>query len=123
MTFPVSDLPDDELVERFEDLLWRVGVKIGERHNDGGFSSQIRSEIGHLKWMTLVGVYTQKFVGTVTMHASVDCFDDTGVVFKRATINGKLKETPVYIYPVMRRYLPLLEQQVALELLSEIAEA
>ena len=117
-----SDLSDEDLVKRFDDLLWKVGDKIGVRHNDGGFEAQICSELGNLQWMTLVGCYMGKFPFTgVAVYASVDCFDGTGVVYKRATLNGKPKEEPVHSYSMMRRYLPLLEAQVPLELLAEIA--
>lgn len=121
MSDPASDLPDEELVKRFEDLLWRVGDKIGQRHNDGGFEARIQTELGSLRWMTLVGAFMGKAPFTDTaVHSSVDCFDDTGVVFKQAKLNGKFKEEPVYSYSVMRQYLPLLEAQIPLELLSEV---
>lgn len=121
MNSPMSDLSDEELVKRFEDLLWRVGNKIGQRHNDGGFEARIQTELGSLRWMTLVGAFMGKppFTGAA-VHTSVDCYDDTGVVFKQAKLNGGFKEEPVYSYSVMRQYLPLLEAQIPLELLSEV---
>lgn len=120
----MSDLSDDELIERFEALLWKVGDKIGQRHNDGGFEAELRP----LRWTTLVGccggLLEIRLGLGMRFHASVDCYDDYGVVFKKHTINGKIMkdEEPVYSLAMMREYLPLLEQQIPLECLAEILD-
>ena len=114
----MSNLSDEDLVKRFEDLLWLVGGKIGQNHNDGGFDAML----GRLKWTTRAGIHRGISGAWITFHVSLDCYDDTGVVFKEDYVNGAYGEKPVYSYGVMREYLPLLEQQVALELLAEISD-